>query len=165
MEVSMRREVVVCFTLLTLAMANVVRSVAESANEPGHWAFQPLRGMVPPKVRDAAWPKSDIDRFILAKLEDDKLSPARDAARASLLRRVTFDLIGLPPTPEEIEAFCVDSVDDVALTKFIDRLLQSPEFGARRAGRCRDGEAGSGSQKFAEARSDSFERCADSGTA
>lgn len=128
----MRREIVVGFTVLTLAMTIAVGSVAESADEPVHWSFQPLHGLAPTKVRDAAWPKSDIDRFILAKLEEQKLSPARDADRATLLRRVSFDLVGLPPSPEGIAAFCADSAsDDVALAKVVDRLFQSPRFGER----------------------------------
>lgn len=102
------------------------------ADEPSLWSFQPLRGTAPPRVRDTAWPKSDIDRFILAKLEEEKLSPARDTSRTTLLRRVTFDVIGLPPTPEEIESFCADSAsDDVAFAKVVDRLLQLPRFGER----------------------------------
>jgi hypothetical protein len=91
-----------------------------------------LRGETPPSVRDTAWPKSDIDRFILARLEAGQLAAAPDASRSTLLRRLTFDLTGLPPDPEAIEAFCSDpDSDDAALAKVVDRLLESPRFGER----------------------------------
>jgi hypothetical protein len=103
-----------------------------TAEESSLWSFGPLRGATPPRVQAAAWPKSNLDRFVLRKLEDKQHSPARDAARGTLLRRVTFDLIGLPPSPDEIEAFCTDSAsDDVALATAVDRLLRSPRFGER----------------------------------
>jgi len=70
-----------------------------------HWAWQPLQHPVPPAVADPAWPKSDLDRFILAGLEAKKLQPVADADAVTLIRRVTFDLTGLPPTPAEVEAF------------------------------------------------------------
>ena len=70
-----------------------------------HWAYQPIRKSEPPAVKDAAWPRNDIDRFVLAGLEAKGLQPAADADRAVLVRRLYFDLIGLPPTPEEIDAF------------------------------------------------------------
>lgn len=97
-----------------------------------HWSFQPVRTGAVPKVLDAAWAKSDIDRFILAKLEERKLTPARDVTRSELIRRVTFDLTGLPPEPDVITAFLQDRAhDDVALASVVDRLLQSPRFGER----------------------------------
>jgi cytochrome c553 len=95
-----------------------------------HWAWQPLRATKVPAVRDASWPRTDVDRFILARLEEKELKPVGDANRPALLRRVTFDLIGLPPTPEEIDAFVADrSVD--AFARVVDRLLASPAFGER----------------------------------
>lgn len=119
-------EMLVCSALVTGIVAEL------AAEESSHWSFQPLRGATPPRMRDAAWPKSDIDRFILAKLEEAKASPVRDAGRVTLIRRVTFDLVGLPPSPDEIEAFSADSAsDDVALVKLVERLLQSPRFGER----------------------------------
>ncbi len=95
-----------------------------------HWAWQPLRDTPPPRVRDAAWPRSDIDRFVLAKLEEKGLKPVADADRAALLRRVTFDLTGLPPTTAETDAFLRDTSPD-AYEKLVDRLLASPAFGER----------------------------------
>jgi hypothetical protein len=94
-----------------------------------HWAWQPLRA-TPPPVRNAAWPRADLDRFILAGLEAKGLAPTADADRPTLLRRLTFDLTGLPPTPAETEAFVRDSAAD-ALERVVDRLLASPAFGER----------------------------------
>jgi len=93
-----------------------------------HWAFQPLSDAKAPTVRDAAWPKDDIDRFILAKLESKNFKPVDDADKVSLIRRVTFDLTGLPPTPAQIDEFVNESSAD-AFEKVVDRLLASPRFG------------------------------------
>ncbi|WP_165069159.1 PSD1 and planctomycete cytochrome C domain-containing protein [Paludisphaera rhizosphaerae] len=95
-----------------------------------HWAWQPLRTEPAPAVRDASWPRGDVDRFLLAKLEQGGLAPVGDADRTSLIRRATFDLTGLPPTPEEIDAFLADGSSD-AFAKVVDRLLASPAFGER----------------------------------
>jgi hypothetical protein len=95
-----------------------------------HWAWQPVHVESPPRVKNTAWPVSPIDHFILAKLEDKGLTPALPADRRTLLRRVHFDLIGLPPTPAEAEAFLVDKSPE-ALAKVVDRLLASPHFGER----------------------------------
>ena len=81
-------------------------------------------------MHDHAWPINDIDRFILARLEAEGLSPVRDADKLALIRRVTFDLTGLPPTPEEIEAFVADRSPD-AFERVVDRLLASPAYGER----------------------------------
>ena len=94
------------------------------------WAFQPPKITPPPAVKDAAWPKSDIDRYLLAEMEEKQLAPVKDADRTTLIRRVYFDLIGLPPTPEQIDAF-VTSQDPKALEKVIDELLAKPQFGER----------------------------------
>jgi hypothetical protein len=94
------------------------------------WAFRPPCLPAVPPVKDAAWPRGDIDRFILAGLEAKGLRPARDAERATLLRRVTLDLTGLPPTPEEAAAFLADQAPD-AFAKVVERLLASPAFGER----------------------------------
>lgn len=95
-----------------------------------HWAWQPLHNLQPPAVKDSSWPRSDVDRLVLSKLEAKGLHPVGDAPRVDLIRRVTFDLTGLPPTPEEIASFCQDSSPD-ALEKVVDRLLASPAFGER----------------------------------
>src|SRR5262249_43082379 len=85
-----------------------------------------------PPVADAAWPRGDIDRFILAALEAKGIRPAADADRVTLIRRATVDLIGLPPTPEESDAFVNDpGPDAVTFAKVVDRLLASPHFGER----------------------------------
>jgi len=92
------------------------------------WAFQPLRAPQPPLVKDASWARTDIDRFVLARLEREGLAPVRPADRATLIRRATLDLIGVPPTPEEIQAFANDTSPD-AFAKVVDRLLASPHYG------------------------------------
>jgi hypothetical protein len=94
------------------------------------WSFQPIAKPGVPTPKNAAWPKSDIDRFLLAALEAKGLQPVADADRATLLRRVYFDLIGLPPSPKEIDAFLKDQAPD-AFEKVVDRLLASPQFGER----------------------------------
>ena len=95
-----------------------------------HWAWQPVRPTMPPDVKNAAWPTDPVDRFILAKLEASGMKPAPAAQRRTWIRRVTFDLIGLPPTPAEIDAFLADSSAE-AKRKVVDRLLESPHFGER----------------------------------
>ncbi|RUL83381.1 PSD1 and planctomycete cytochrome C domain-containing protein [Tautonia sociabilis] len=95
-----------------------------------HWAFQPITRPEPPSVHHEEWPRSPIDRFILARLEAEGISPSPEADRASLLRRLSLDLIGLPPTPEEVDAFVQDD-DPGAYDALVDRLLASPHFGER----------------------------------
>lgn len=101
----------------------------DSKDKP-HWAFQPAVDPVVPAVKDTAWPRGSLDRFILARLESRGLKPASPADRRTLIRRVTFDLTGLPPTPEEVEAFLKDTSPD-AYVKVVDRLLASPHYGER----------------------------------
>lgn len=95
-----------------------------------HWAWQPLKPVPVPEVRDTAWVRSDVDRFVLARLEAENLAPVADAERASLLRRITYDLTGLPPTPEEQGAFLNDTSPQ-AYEQVVERLLQSTAFGER----------------------------------
>jgi mono/diheme cytochrome c family protein len=95
-----------------------------------HWAFQPVGKPSLPAVRDTRWPETPIDRFILARLEANGLKPSPRADRRTLIRRVTFDLIGLPPTPQEVAAFEADPAAD-AYERLIDRLLASPHYGER----------------------------------
>jgi hypothetical protein len=95
-----------------------------------HWSFRPVRRTDPPRVRDAAWCRTPVDAFILDRLERAGLKPNAPADKAALLRRVTFDLTGLPPAPEEVEAFLADTSPD-AYTKVVDRLLASPHYGER----------------------------------
>ncbi len=93
-----------------------------------HWSFQPVTNPAIPAVKNPAWVRNPIDAFILAKLEEKNLAPSQPADRRTLIRRVSFDLIGLPPTPEEVEAFVADPSPD-AYEKVVDRLLASPHFG------------------------------------
>ncbi|MGH7226656.1 MAG: DUF1549 domain-containing protein, partial [Gemmataceae bacterium] len=95
-----------------------------------HWAWQPIRPYNPPSVRDRDWPRQPLDCFIRAKLQDKGLSPAKPADKRTLLRRLYFDIIGLPPTPEETTSFLGDDSAD-AVEKVVDRLLDSPHFGER----------------------------------
>jgi mono/diheme cytochrome c family protein len=94
------------------------------------WSFRPVSNPPPPSVKDNAWPQSAIDRFILARLEGKGLRPAPSADKASLIRRAFFDLIGLPPTPTEIESFLKDDRPD-AFAALVDKLLASPHYGER----------------------------------
>ena len=97
-----------------------------------HWAFRGVVRPAPPAVRDASWPRNDIDRFIRARLEAEGLFPAPEADRGQWLRRATLDLTGLPPTPEEIDAFLADEAPG-AYERVVDRLLASPRHGERMA--------------------------------
>lgn len=94
------------------------------------WAFQPVRKNPLPAVRDTAWPQRRIDHFLLAAMERRNLAPSPSAGRRALIRRATFDLTGLPPTPEEVEAFVNDPGAD-AYPRLIERLLASPHYGER----------------------------------
>ncbi|MGB7344419.1 MAG: PSD1 and planctomycete cytochrome C domain-containing protein [Pirellulaceae bacterium] len=95
-----------------------------------HWVWQPIKTPVIPDVTETSWPRDDIDHFVLAKLESASLSPAGDSDRAALMRRLYFDLIGLPPTPDQAEAFISDTSAD-ATERLVDQLLDSPHFGER----------------------------------
>ncbi len=104
---------------------------ANQATSPKpHWAFQAIRPVAIPKVEGTDWPQSPIDRFILAKLEQQAISPAPPADRTTLIRRATFDLIGLPPGDDEIASFVDDPAPD-AFARVVDRLLDSPHYGER----------------------------------
>ncbi len=95
-----------------------------------HWAWQPVTTPSVPAVRDANWPRTDADHFVLARLEEAGIHPVADADRTTLIRRVSFDLTGLPPTPEQTAAF-VNDPSPKAFEKVVDRLLASPAFGER----------------------------------
>jgi hypothetical protein len=97
-----------------------------------HWAFVPPKRPDVPPVKDESWARNPIDRFILARLESEGLKPSAEADKATLVRRVTFDLTGLPPTPSELEAFLSDRSPQ-AYEKLVDRLLASPHHGERMA--------------------------------
>lgn len=94
------------------------------------WSFQPVKRPAVPKVKNGAWVKSPIDAFVMAKLEKNSLTPAPPASKTALIRRVYFDLIGLPPPPEAVAAFVADTSPG-AYEKVVDRLLASPQYGER----------------------------------
>jgi hypothetical protein len=94
------------------------------------WSFQPVKNPPVPKVKNSKWVQTPIDTFVLAKLEERGLQPAPPADKRTLLRRATFDLTGLPPTPEEIDAFLKDN-SPVAFVRVVERLLRSPAYGER----------------------------------
>ena len=124
---------------LSTAQIDILRSwVAQGAKapeieEPGrfiHWAFVPPSHPEPPRVKQGRWVRNPIDRFILARLENEKIKPSPEADRITLLRRVSLDLTGIPPTPAEVDAFVRDSAKD-AYERVVDRLLASPRYGER----------------------------------
>jgi hypothetical protein len=109
------------------------RWIAEGAEYKPHWAFLPLPESVRlPDVADPRWPAEPADRFILARLEREGLNPSPPASKPDWLRRVTFDLTGLPPTPAEVDAFLADDTRS-SFERVVDRLLSSPRFGERMA--------------------------------
>ena len=101
-----------------------------TSEQRAFWSFQPVRDPTPPAVKETSWARSPIDEFVLAKLEAAGLRPARPADKRTLIRRVTFDLTGLPPTPAEVESFLSDGSGN-AFEKVVDRLLASPHYGER----------------------------------
>jgi len=108
------------------------RWIAEGAPFENHWSFvKPARAALP-AVKNPMWVKNPVDAFILAKLDSLGLTPAPEAERRALIRRVSLDLTGLPPTPEEVEAFVNDPAGN-AYEKLVDRLLASPRYGERSA--------------------------------
>ena len=96
------------------------------------WSLRPVEASPPPAVREDSWPRNSVDRFILHRLKQEGLQPSEEASREMLLRRVTLDLTGLPPTLEEIDAFLADTSED-AYDKVVERLLASPHYGERMA--------------------------------
>jgi hypothetical protein len=111
----------------------IKRWIDEGAEYQPHWSFiPPPASIAPPAVADTGWPANEIDKFVLARLEAEKLKPSPAATRERWLRRVTFDLTGLPPSQQEIDAFLADDSPE-AYEKVADRLLASPRFGERMA--------------------------------
>src|SRR5450432_88598 len=122
----MRRVAIIAFTCSALLLAGDTFTKRQRE----FWSFQKLSGQNPPVVRNTAWVRNPIDQFILAKLESKNIAPGAPADKITLLRRATFDLIGLPPTVEETAAFVADPSPE-AFEKVVDRLLASPQYGER----------------------------------
>jgi hypothetical protein len=108
----------------------VAPATTTSRQQRSFWSFQPIHKPAPPAVQNTAWARGAIDRFVLAKLEEKRLEPMEPADKATLIRRATFDVTGLPPTPEEVDAFAADASPD-AFEKVVNRLLESPRYGER----------------------------------
>jgi len=116
------------------APAKAKASKSDDAKGRQHWAFQPVQPRERPAVKDAAWPRNDLDFFTRARMEAAGVAPFPDADIRTLIRRASFDLIGLPPTPEEVAAFeqsCTTQGAPAAFTALIERLLASPHYGER----------------------------------
>ncbi|MBC7852123.1 MAG: DUF1549 domain-containing protein, partial [Pirellulaceae bacterium] len=112
------------------AVAANSKEMVFTAAQQNHWAFQGVKENLVPDVSNGAWCQSPIDQFLLARLEQTSLKPAGPAEKRVLLRRATFDLTGLPPTPEELRAFLADESPD-AFGQVVDRLLASPHYGEK----------------------------------
>src|SRR5262245_48724650 len=108
------------------------RWIEQGAKWQGHWAFIPPKRPPVPAVSDKNWPLNPVDFFILARLEQENLRPSPEADRRTLLRRLSLDLTGLPPTPEEVDAFVADT-SPRAYERAVERLLNSPHYGERLA--------------------------------
>ena len=118
---------------LTAAQKDILRRWIEAGAEYQlHWSLIPPARPAPPRVKNESWVRNPIDRFILARLEEQGLRPAPEADRRTLARRLSLDLTGLPPGPADVEAFVNDTSAD-AYAKFVDRLLESPRWGEHRA--------------------------------
>jgi hypothetical protein len=116
---------------LTETQISTIREwIGQGAKWERHWAFVPPERPALPDVRNEKWPRNAIDRFVLTRLEQEGLNPSPEAGRATLLRRLSFDLTGLPPTTAEIDAFLADQSND-AYEKQVDRLLALPQYGER----------------------------------
>lgn len=112
------------------AGADWPRKAAAAVAKPVHWAFQPVNRPTPPRVKSETWVRNDIDRFVLARLEKEGIATSGEAEKTTLIRRLSFDLTGLPPTPAEVRAFLEDARPD-AYERLVDRLLESPRYGER----------------------------------
>jgi len=120
-------------TTLTSQQIDLLKQwINQGAKWEVHWAFVSPKRVEPPAPKDAAWARNPIDNFILSRLEKEGLKPSPEADKATLLRRVTYDLSGLPPTLEELDSFLADNSQD-AYEKRVDALLRSPRYGERMA--------------------------------
>ncbi|MCO6459294.1 MAG: DUF1553 domain-containing protein [Pirellulaceae bacterium] len=120
---------------------SLVQNKIDFEKARSYWAYQPIAKPGVPQVHNAAWPRTDVDAFLLARLEAEKLPPVVDADPVTFARRVYFDLLGLPPSPEEVDQFVAEcnaagvspanSLPAAAVERLVDRLLESPQFGER----------------------------------
>ena len=118
---------------LTKEQIELVRKwIKNGAKYEPFWAYIPPKRQAVPQVKQTTWPRNDIDRFLLAKQESQNLGPGPEADRTTLVRRLYFDLTGLPPTPSQVQEFVKDTAPD-AYEKLVDKLLASPAFGERMA--------------------------------
>src|SRR3989454_10801629 len=118
---------------LTAKQIELIREwIDQGAKWQTHWSFDPPKRPAIPEVKDKTWPRNPIDYFVLARLEAEGLKPSPEADKATLLRRASFDLTGLPPTPAEVDSFIADHSPD-AYEKRVDQLLKSPHYGERMA--------------------------------
>src|SRR5688572_4990584 len=118
------RLIAFCGLLLTIQVT------ISDAPKTAHWAFRPLGRPIPPQVRSSQWVRNPIDTFVLAKLESKGLSPSAEASRVQLIRRLKLDLLGLPPTPEEVDGFVQDNGPE-AYERLVSQYLSSPHYGER----------------------------------
>ncbi len=118
--------------LSTEQIAKIKAWIEQGASFQTHWAFEPVTKSAFPKVKETKWSRNAVDQFILAKLESSGLNPMPEASRETLIRRLSLDLIGLPPTPQEVDAFLADKSAD-AYDRLVDRLLASPRYGEHMA--------------------------------
>ncbi len=105
-------------------------STVTQQTRSSHWAFQPIKRPAPPAVSPGGWVRNDVDRFVLARLEREKVAPAGEADRVTLIRRLSLDILGLPPSPQEVDDFLADT-RPTAYERLVDRLLASPHYGER----------------------------------
>jgi hypothetical protein len=119
-------------TLSDQQIALIKKWIEQGAKYEGHWAYNPLMRPAAPEVRRASWVKTPVDNFILARLQKEGLQPSPEADRRTLIRRLSFDLTGLPPKPDEVQAFVADKSKN-AYEKVVDRLMASPHYGERMA--------------------------------
>jgi hypothetical protein len=132
-EAFMVRRLLTSSVTTCVAWIVLTASAAHGQSAPDardHWSFVPVQRPEPPAVSRPAWVRNAVDRFVLNRLDTERIAPAPPADRATLIRRVSLDLIGLPPTPDEVDAFLADTSPD-AYERWVDRLLASPHYGER----------------------------------
>jgi hypothetical protein len=132
LSTSLRRRIEPVFQVAISLCLGALFNTLVQADEPPHWAYEPVRTVAMPGVRDADWPRMSVDRFVLRALEERGLAPAPDAGREALLRRLSFDLWGLPPDLHEQTRFAADPSPE-AYERLVDRLLADPRHAQRMA--------------------------------